>query len=193
MAKLMRVLGESPPSELVFSPDDTNAPRLGRVSEEDRNIFIPHFRSASIDTQFSHALDVEKSQKKKALSDPEAGHGIRTCTSNANITTISPPNSNTTISQPRTRSPSAFLRLRAKRGRSTGTAARYVVSLGGADHERLTFRVLGEGGLLAKKKPSGSYLRGAYALDAKNCVYENGEARWEIDDYEKIVKSLRKL
>lgn len=184
MAKLMRVLGESPPSDLVFSPENSDSPRLNKVAEEDRKIFIPHFRSASIDTQFSMMSEFDKS--RKALSDPEAGHGLQVKSSN---------NNTTTISQQRSRSPSGFLRLRPKRGRTGVTAARYVVSLGGTDHERLTFRVLGDGPF-AKKKPSGSYLRGAYALDAKEsktCVYESGETRWEIDDYEKVVKSLRKL
>ena len=208
MAKLIRVLGESPPSELVFASERSSLAEDGveePIMEEPEkkegggalSSFEPLRRSLSLG--FDERTGIF-GKSKKALSDPDAGHGVR-ATSPTAPRSLSPP--------------SAFLRLRTKRGRSgNDKAPRYVVSLfGSADSsatpERLTFKLNVPN---PKTRPTGSYLRGAYKTDVKRAevkippppaidvpkqpnkwVREAGSTRWEVDEYENVLKSLRKL
>ncbi|KAL5480925.1 hypothetical protein ACEPAI_9866 [Sanghuangporus weigelae] len=211
MAKLIRVLGESPPSDLVFaaererdriSVDSENAVEEESVENHSNTpiTFDPIRRSVSLGIGVSTTTLFGK---KKALSDPDAGHGIRA---------QSPPG----IQSPT--KPTSFLRRRSKRGRADkDNVPRYVVSLFDAGEsktsERLTFKLHTE---TPKARPAGSYLRGAYKYDAKcseaktpplpkkipgidlprlsqKWVRDSRQNRWEVDDYENVVASLRKL
>ncbi|EJC97637.1 uncharacterized protein FOMMEDRAFT_32408 [Fomitiporia mediterranea MF3/22] len=249
MAKLIRVLGESPPTELVFpteyddrtSSDFGKGKRGGRgrrggrestdtIKEEPAEFHVPKVleplrRSLSLNDSSSSVFG----KMKKSLSDPDAGHGVR-------VQSPTAPTSTTTSSRLNLNPPSSFLRLRTKKGRADiDKAPRYVVSLFGTAEsgaasttttsdgtgtgtgtgtERLTFKL---NAATPKMKPTGSYLRGAYKTDAKpvevklpplplptmnpsldslgskHWIRETGESRWEVDDYENVVMSLRKL
>ena len=212
MAKLIRVLGDSPPSDLVFAAERERE-RMSFGSEdavEEESVenfsntpitFNPMRRSVSLGVGDSTTSFFGK---MKALSDPDAGHGIR---AQSPLTGQFPP-----------AKPTSFLRRRSKKGRADkDKAARYVVSLFDAAEsktsERLTFKVHTEA---PKTRPAGSYLRGAYKYDAKSVevktpqlpskipgidlprpaqkwVRDSRQNRWEVDDYENVVASLRKL
>ncbi|OCB84910.1 hypothetical protein A7U60_g8132 [Sanghuangporus baumii] len=212
MAKLIRVLGESPPSDLVFAAERererTSVDSENAVEEESAEnlsktpiTFDPIRRSVSLGIGDS---TTSLFGKKKALSDPNAGHGIRA---------QSPPG----VQSPSLK-PTSFLRRRSKRGRADkDNVPRYVVSLFDAGEsktsERLTFKLHAK---TPETRPAGSYLRGAYKYDVKcselktpplpkkipgidlprlsqKWVRDSRQNRWEVDDYENVVASLRKL
>ncbi|KAL5499112.1 hypothetical protein ACEPAH_1630 [Sanghuangporus vaninii] len=212
MAKLIRVLGECPPSDLVFaaehereraSVDSENAVEEESVENLSKTPITldPIRRSVSLGIGDS---TTSLFGKKKALSDPDAGHGIR-AQYLPGVQSSSPKST-------------SVLRRRSKRGRADkDNVPRYVVSLFDAGEsktsERLTFKLHAEP---PKTRPAGSYLRGAYKYDVKcselktpplpkkipgidlprlsqKWVRDSRQNRWEVDDYENVVASLRKL
>ena len=249
MSKLIRMLGDSPPAEMVFAiesayaelqasldkeVESTKAKRLEvekapKPSKPKVELAVPPERpsfssSLSSDTKshgrsISLTYDVDSIYNKKSLSDPDAGH-----------LPLSPINSRTTSNTASTNSISPLARLRQRRGRQAASTERYVVSLAGSDAERVSLRLAGSGAVAHRQKPSGSYLRGAYkadtrpvdvkipplpksrvsllaakpklnlpqeasdkAKDTRKWLRDAGSTRWEVEDYENIVKSLRKL
>lgn len=149
---------------------------------------------------------LESKLSRKALSDPDAGHGAFTTTKRSMVPTSVYTKTTTRVLH------------RTRKGRAdVDKAARYVVSLAGDSSsptpERFTFK------LTTKVKPPGSYLRSAYGLEAKKeteevpplpvplrfsalnllnrqskkWVHETEKNRWEVDDYNNVMESLRKL
>ncbi|KAI5118540.1 hypothetical protein M0805_008481 [Coniferiporia weirii] len=198
MAKLLRVLGESPPSHLVFREQILNISEepISEAADDDtagRPDAVPDMRGASLDS----ADTLEEETSLKARSDPDAGHG-------------GPPQS------PAVRSPpSPRVLRRPKRGRSDDRAARYVVSLADGMARPVTppwlsFKLgkakqsaerpksaQGEGRVSAEDAPLLTSPPRLFTLDlhsqSQRWVHEMGDNRWEVDDYAHVVNSLRKL
>jgi hypothetical protein len=195
MAKLIRMLGDSPPKEMVFAIEQAYAeleagsveweqPSRGTKTTLSRPKTAPSpvpehpHKPNSLDSDrvrpkasLTFSSDTKLHSRSISLSgscsDYDSIYSSKKAVSDpdAGHIALSPVTSRSTFSTTNTLS-SPFSRLRPKKGRS-GTSERYVVSLAGGDAERVSLRLAGSGANPNRMKPSGSYLRGAYKKDAK--------------------------
>ncbi|THH11408.1 hypothetical protein EW145_g661 [Phellinidium pouzarii] len=148
MAKLLRVLGESPPTSLVFAEQELHvSDSILEETKADLDAILPD-KSVSIVSNDGDDDPLEEQKVRKAQSDPDAGHGVRLQSPSARPSTP------------------ARLLQRTKKGRRDDRAARYVVSFSGdtstPSPTRLTFKPS-----TPKLKPIGSYSRSAYGMQTE--------------------------
>lgn len=199
-----------PESELIPSPPKVSVerpPRRSDASSSSSATCIPDLVDEKIRSYSGADVDpLETKLARKALSDSDAGHS-----------TFSSGKRDGPPISVHTKTTTRVLH-RMKKGRADADkAARYVVSLAGDSTSpasaRYTFK------LTTKVKPCGSYLRSAYGLEmkkveeevpplpvplrfsaldllnkqSKKWVHETDQNRWEVDDYNNVMESLRKL